>query len=312
MSSSSAALISVIISTWKGGELLQRAIDSLASQTDRGFEIIVVNDCSPCETTNAVCRRFEQEGVARVIWREKNGGLSAGRNSGIKAAKGEIVAMLDEDDEFPKTAIADIRTAFEQHPEADFVFGNYIHVDVDTDKEKIVNTSELCNAEGWLIPKLLMKKWILLGHSPCKKYVWESIGGYQQRYSYDFQDGDFWMRAMDHGFCGMHTPAIIYQWNQAQSGMWNTITKPRLNYFESRNLYYYENLGEQDYLWDKLISHYLDHRRDPVARSEAREVWRYLIPRRFDRLQLFLKFSIIIAMPLAWDKALIGNAGKTS
>jgi len=306
MTPGSDELISIVISTYKGGELLQRAIDSLARQTDRGFETIVVNDCSPCEITNAVCRRFEQEGVARVIWREKNGGLSAGRNTGIKAAKGDIVAMLDEDDELPETAIAEIRNCFEKNPQADFIFGNYIRVDVDSGERQIVDAGELCDEDGWLIPKRLMRNWIFLGHSPCKKKVWEGIGGYRQCYSYDFQDGDFWMRAMDYGFRGIHTPALIYQWNQAGSGMCNR-NVPRMRYFMSRNLQYYERLGEQKQLWQKLIFHYLDNRKDPDTRAEAREVWGYLFPKCLDRVPLFIKFSIIISLPLLLDKLLIGD-----
>jgi len=311
MNSKHGQLVSIIISTYKGGELLQRAIDSLANQSDQGFETIVVNDCSPCEITNAVCKRFEQEGVAQVIWRKENGGLSAGRNAGIKAATGEIIAMLDEDDELPETAIEKIRRCFEENPQADFVFGNYFHVNVDTGDRQIVDTLELSNSDGWLIPKCLMNKWIMLGHSPCRKRVWEAIGGYRQCYSYDFQDGDFWMRAMDHGFRGKHTSAVIYQWNQADSGMCAG-NVPRMKYFMSRNLYYYEKLGEREDLWGKLIFHYLDHRKEPVTRSEAREVWKYLIPRRIERFPLFIKFSMIIAMPLSLDKTLIGNSSEVS
>ncbi|EAU54526.1 glycosyltransferase family 2 protein [Mariprofundus ferrooxydans] len=307
MPSSSTELISVIISTYKGGELLQRAIDSLAGQTDRGFETIVVNDCSPCETTNAVCRRFEEQGVARVIWRAKNGGLSAGRNAGIKAAKGEIVAMLDEDDEFPQTAIADIRAAFEKHPEADFVFGNYIWVDVDAGNRHIIDTSVLCDKNGWLVPKRLVENWIMLGHSPCRKKLWRAIDGYRQCYSYDFQDGDFWMRALDRGFRGMHTPAKIYQWNQAGTGMCSG-NEPRMRYFMSRNIRYYEGVGEQKQLWGKLVFHYMVNRNDPVVRAEAREVWRYLLPRELSRVAVFMKFSMLIALPLFLDKLLFGRS----
>lgn len=297
-------LISVVISTYRGGELLQRAINSLSKQTDQGFETIVVNDGSPCDITNTVCRRFEQEGVARVIWRKKNGGLSAGRNSGIKAAKGDLLAMLDEDDELPVDAIAAIRSCFAANPEADFVFGNYIRVDVDTGERQIVDCGVLCDEHGWLSPKRLIDKWIFLGHSPCRKRVWKAIGGYRQCFSYDFQDGDFWMRALDHGFRGVHTPALIYQWNQARSGMCYR-NVPRMRYFKSKNLRYYEKLGEQEDLWINLILHYLSNRKDLTVRSEAREVWSSLFPRRVERIGLFIKFSIIIFLPVSWANLLI-------
>jgi len=69
---------------------------------------------------------LKQEKKARIIWYKKNGGLSAARNSGYEAMRGDICAPLDADDTLPQGAIAAIRKGFRENPEVDFVFGNYI------------------------------------------------------------------------------------------------------------------------------------------------------------------------------------------
>ena len=76
--------ITVVVSCFKEGELLRRAIESLSRQSDRDFETVVVNDAATDQATNAVCRELESEGRARMIWRERNGGLSAARNTGYE------------------------------------------------------------------------------------------------------------------------------------------------------------------------------------------------------------------------------------
>jgi glycosyltransferase involved in cell wall biosynthesis len=51
----SAKDITIIITCYKEGELLRRAVASVANQTMQGFSILLINDCSPDALTNAIC-----------------------------------------------------------------------------------------------------------------------------------------------------------------------------------------------------------------------------------------------------------------
>jgi glycosyltransferase involved in cell wall biosynthesis len=94
-------LVTAVICTYKRAQLVPRAIKSVQEQTYRNIEIIVVDDASP-DDTQGVISRIEDPRV-RYIRHETNEGLPAGRNTGIRAAKGEYVAFLDDDDEwYPK------------------------------------------------------------------------------------------------------------------------------------------------------------------------------------------------------------------
>lgn len=89
--------ITVIVPVYKVEPYLRRCIDSILIQTYTDFELILVDDGSP-DACPEICDEYAQKDERiRVIHRE-NGGLSAARNSGLDAAKGEYIVFVDSDD----------------------------------------------------------------------------------------------------------------------------------------------------------------------------------------------------------------------
>ena len=87
--------ISVIIPTYNRFEVLQRALNSIYSQTYKPKEVIVVDDGST-DKTSQIQNFFPQV----KYFYQKNSGVSSARNLGIKNSTCEWVAFLDSDDEF--------------------------------------------------------------------------------------------------------------------------------------------------------------------------------------------------------------------
>ena len=87
----------MVIPTYNRPTLTCRAIDSVLAQTFTDFELIVVNDASTDGTAD-ILGTYERAGSARVVTHERNRGLSAARNSGIRHARGTYVTFLDADD----------------------------------------------------------------------------------------------------------------------------------------------------------------------------------------------------------------------
>lgn len=87
-------LVSVIIPTYNRERTIERAVESVLAQTWKSIELIVVDDGSVDRSVEVLAKYGDR---IRVI-RQKNQGPSAARNTGIKAAKGEIIAFLDSDD----------------------------------------------------------------------------------------------------------------------------------------------------------------------------------------------------------------------
>jgi glycosyltransferase involved in cell wall biosynthesis len=95
-------LVSVVMPTRNYGAYIARAIDSVLAQTYPHHELVVVDDGST-DDTPAVLARYA--GRIRVL-AGPGRGVSAARNTGLAAAKGELVAVLDADDEWVPTKLA--------------------------------------------------------------------------------------------------------------------------------------------------------------------------------------------------------------
>ncbi|WP_169924013.1 glycosyltransferase family 2 protein [Sulfurifustis variabilis] len=92
------ALVTVVIPTYNRAALLPKAIASVLRQTHARFEIVVVDDGSTDATATVVSSL--QDPRIRYVRHERNRGLPAARNTGIRAARGEYVAFIDDDDEW--------------------------------------------------------------------------------------------------------------------------------------------------------------------------------------------------------------------
>lgn len=100
-------LISIIIPVYNVESFIERCLVSVFSQTYKNIEIVLVNDCSTDESIIKV-HSFVRNHVfdrIKILEHNINMGLSAARNTGIKAAQGEYVFFLDSDDELPHDAI---------------------------------------------------------------------------------------------------------------------------------------------------------------------------------------------------------------
>src|SRR5438132_3254976 len=85
--------VSVIVPTFQRREYVVRAVGSVLAQTYEDFELIVVDDGSTDGTGEALAGL---DGRLRYLWQE-NRGTGAARNTGLRLARGEIVAFLDSD-----------------------------------------------------------------------------------------------------------------------------------------------------------------------------------------------------------------------
>src|SRR5262245_42426048 len=92
----SEELVSVVIPTYNYGHFVTEAVESVLAQTYRAREIIVVDDGSTDDTAS----RLAVYGDAIRYIYQPNKGLSAARNTGIGAARGQLIALLDSDDKW--------------------------------------------------------------------------------------------------------------------------------------------------------------------------------------------------------------------
>lgn len=90
--------ISIIVPVYNTAAYLPTCLDSLLRQTNKDYEIILINDCST-DASPQLCNLYSQENSSiRVIHFSVNRGVSAARNCGVKQSRGEWITFIDSDD----------------------------------------------------------------------------------------------------------------------------------------------------------------------------------------------------------------------
>lgn len=89
--------ISIIIPIYNSERYLTECLDSVVNQTYRNLEIILVNDGST-DRSPEICRSYTQKDERIVFISQENAGGAVARNTGLRAARGEIVMFVDSDD----------------------------------------------------------------------------------------------------------------------------------------------------------------------------------------------------------------------
>ena len=108
------ALVSVIIPTFNRAKWVKRAVSSVLFQTFRDFEVVVVDDGSTDETLEGL-EIFS--GKIRCLAHGANRGVSAARNTGIRATTAPYLAFLDSDDYWLPEKLALQMQFFRAYPE---------------------------------------------------------------------------------------------------------------------------------------------------------------------------------------------------
>jgi glycosyltransferase involved in cell wall biosynthesis len=117
--------VSVIVSHYDRRTLLPGALDSIAAQSYRDFEIVVVNDAGPDAAALVGDWAGRHHGVpTRYVHRRANGGVAATRNSGVAAGGGELLAWLDDDDLWWPGHLAGLVGRLDTRPPAALAYGD--------------------------------------------------------------------------------------------------------------------------------------------------------------------------------------------
>jgi glycosyltransferase involved in cell wall biosynthesis len=94
----SGPVVSVVLPFHNRAATLPRAIESVRAQTFADWEMLAVDDASTDESAAIVAGLGDSR--VRVLRHPENRGASAARNTGIREARGEFIALLDSDDEW--------------------------------------------------------------------------------------------------------------------------------------------------------------------------------------------------------------------
>jgi len=178
-------LFSVIIPVYNRPDEINDLLQSLAEQTDKGFEVVIVEDGSTIDCRKQ-CEAFSGEISLRYYYKE-NEGRSIARNHGMDRADGDFFIFVDSDCILPASYIAGLRKALEDNP-ADCFGGPDAAHESFTDTQKAINYSmtSFLTTGGIRGGKVHMEKFtprtFNMGFS---RDVYRQVGGFREMFSED-------------------------------------------------------------------------------------------------------------------------------
>lgn len=149
-------IFSVIISIYNTGRYLDDSICSVLNQTVniKYIQIILVNDGSTDESEEK-CLKYKEKYSKNIVYiKVEHGGVSKGRNIGIKYSKGKYINFLDSDDKWDKNAFNHVLLFFKFHRKINIIgcrmkffeaLESYHPLDYKFYKTRIVNLTEEYN-----------------------------------------------------------------------------------------------------------------------------------------------------------------------
>lgn len=187
--SAEAPATSVVIPAYNAAWCVGKAVDSVLAQKGCGFEVVVVDDGSTDDTA-AVLARY---GDAIRVVRQRNQGLSAARNAGIRAARGEFVAFLDADDWWLPGKLAPQLALLRARPEVGFCS---CAARVEDPDGRLLNLWPAPRWRGPFLVHLFGSAADVAGSGSAvvaRRALFDRVGGFDESLR-SLEDIDMWMR----------------------------------------------------------------------------------------------------------------------
>lgn len=283
---------SVVIPLYNKENFISKTLSSVLNQSFPDFEVIVVNDCSN-DNSVAVVNKFNDPRI-RLIQHEKNSGLSASRNTGIKNATADYIAFLDADDLWKTDFLKTIHFLIENYPEAS-LFGTKYEVNLDGNKVIEYATPIKEFELHGIIPNFFdySRNYALYNQSCfcAKKEVFEKVGYYNEQVNYS-EDVDFNIRAYAENHLAYYNKVLATYFmvseNQITQGSLLGKTIPDYDFYEE------QYKGRAD------IKKYLDFQRYVKAKqfklSGEKKMFRKLVS-KIDDKNLNFKQKLLLQLP---------------
>jgi glycosyltransferase involved in cell wall biosynthesis len=188
--------VSVIMPAFNVEPYVGDAIRSALAQTYTDFELIVVDDGSKDGTAEVVRTLMRQDPRIQLV-QQANRGLAGARNSALRAARGELFALLDSDDLWEPEFLAEQLAVLHARPEVDIVTGNgwclggakhAQHARPYPDPRPVPDLASIIGDE-----------WSVFIMSVVRRHVYTTIGPFDEGMRSN-EDYDFWLRAAVAGF----------------------------------------------------------------------------------------------------------------
>ncbi len=187
------ATVDVIVPAFNAAKTLPFALESVIAQAFHDWRILLVDDGSTDNTAQVVAPFLDRLGPRIQYIRQENRGLPAARNTAIRAATAEFLALLDADDAWMPCRLAESVKTLRERPRASLAYGGVTCIDAEGRPGKTF-VGRRRGAEGRIAPRIYMRKIDL----PCptitfRRSCLDEVGNFDETMRAT-EDRDLWLR----------------------------------------------------------------------------------------------------------------------
>jgi GT2 family glycosyltransferase len=235
------ALVSVVIANWNRRDLVKQCLESLRNQSYSNFEIVLVDNGSSDGSVAFVEQQFPE---VRVLALTRNNGFAAANNAGIRIARGELIALLNNDAKPEPSWLESLVHALEAHPEVGFCASKILR----TGDDQVIDTAGdvyfyygvgskrgIDRVDG---PEFSQKEYVFgacAGAAIYRRAMLEDVGLFDEDFFLYMEDIDLSFRAQLRGYRCLFVPeARVYHQVAATAGWGSGLSI----YYTRRNILY--------------------------------------------------------------------------
>lgn len=263
---SDTPLFSVVIPNWNGLKFLKTCLDALRAQTYPNIEVIIADNASTDGSQDFIRTHYPE---VILIDMGYNSGFTGACNAGMKHAKGDVIALLNNDTEVDRHWAEAVMDAFARHPNIGTVASKMLLFDK---RDHIHTTGDYFTVDGRAGNRGVWEKdegqydheelvfSACGGSSAYRRAMLDQIGLLDDDYFFSLEDVDLGWRAQLAGWQCLYTPrAIVYHHLSATGG---GVTA---SFYDGRNSIFvlYKNYPKA--LWRKY--------RGAIIKQQWRKAW---------------------------------------
>ena len=189
---------------------LEKAIQSVKAQIYPHWELCIADDASSAIDIAPFLEKYrKRDRRIKIIFREKNGNISAASNSALELAEGEYIGLLDHDDELAIDTLFEVAKCLQTHPDADFIYTDEDHIDAQG------KHFDPAFKPDWS-PEYFHTQMYTCHFGVYSTQLVREIGGFRSEFD-GAQDYDLVLRLSEKTKNIYHIPKILYHWRAIAS-----------------------------------------------------------------------------------------------
>jgi hypothetical protein len=209
--------VSVLLTVYNYEEVVRKAIASVAGSPFEGYELVAVDDGSSDNSLAAIREELECHPTmtATVVSRGRNQGLAAARNCAVEHARGDLVFILDADNQVYPHALGRLASTLDEAPSARFAYGII-------EQFGARGSIGLMSWQTWDPDRLRYGNYID-AMAMIRRSALLEVGGYtRDRRLHGWEDFDLWCAFAERGWHGVHVREILCRYRTETYSMIST------------------------------------------------------------------------------------------